>query len=298
MGDLLRDRLNEKGMLLLDSAMGTMLQRAGLNSGEECGELWNVQPEDRGKVLDIHRANIEAGSDIVITNTFGANPRKLTHYSLSDRAREINKAAAQIAAEAAGSKALVAGDIGPSGEILEDWGGTVSRQDLIDCFRTQVEGLVEGGAQILALETFMDIEELLCALEAVREVAGDIPVLGSMTFGSTPGGIRTMWGLAPAEVATKLESAGVQAVGANCGMGSDNMLAVVQEMAGATSLPVAAQPNAGAPQIRDGVTVFDETPEQMALFAVRFRDAGVKILGGCCGSTPEYIAAARGNLGL
>jgi 5-methyltetrahydrofolate--homocysteine methyltransferase len=298
MGDLLRDKLNEKGMLLLDSAMGTMLQSVGLTSDDKCDALWNVDPEGRSKILQVHRANVDAGSNIIIANTFVSNPRKLAHFGLEDRTEELNQAAVEIAVEAADGRAIVCGDLGPSGEILEEWGGQASRQELVDAYSRQVEGMVAGGAKMVALETYMDVEELLCTLEAVRTVAGDIPVLASMTFGDTPGGIRTMWGLSPADVAGKLESAGVQAVGANCGMGSDIMLVVSQEMAGATSLPVAAQPNAGAPRMQDGVTVFDETPGQMAEYAVKFRDAGVKLLGGCCGSTPEYIAAAGKNLGL
>ncbi|MFC1544751.1 homocysteine S-methyltransferase family protein [Gemmatimonadota bacterium] len=298
MDNLLLEMVRERRMLLTDSAMGTMMERAGLISGQQCGELWNVDPGGRSKVLDIHRANVEAGSDIVIANTFGANSIKLAHYGLESRTEELNRAGAEIAVEASGGKALVAGDIGPCGEILEDWGGSLSRKQLVAAFTRQVRGLVDGGVQMVALETFMDVEELLCALEAVREVAGDVPVLGSMTFGNTPGGLKTMWGLSPTDAAQRMDSAGVQAVGANCGMGSEDLLKVAAEMALATELPVAAQPNAGAPEVRDGATVFPESPEQMAGYAVRFKEAGVSILGGCCGSTPEYIAMARSKLEL
>lgn len=298
MGNLISDKLAENNILFLDSAMGTMLQSAGLTGADTCGELWNVEPGGRSKILEVHRANVAAGSDIIIANTFGCNPRKLAHYGLEERTGELNRASVEIALEAADGRAVVCGDMGPSGEILEEWGGNVTRQALVDAFTRQVEGIVSGGAGMVALETFMDVEELLCALKAVRDVAGEIPVLGSMTFSNAAGGMKTMWGLSPSEAARRLEAEGVQAVGANCGMGSDNMLAVVKEMAEATNLPVAAQPNAGAPEMRDGVTVFDETPEQMAEFATRFRDAGVKMLGGCCGSTPEYISAARKALGF
>ncbi|MBW7997533.1 MAG: methionine synthase [Candidatus Glassbacteria bacterium] len=298
MDDRLLEQLDRQGMLLTDSAMGTMLELSGLVSGSECGELWNIDPAGREKVMAIHRANIEAGSDIVIANTFGANPFKLAHYGADGKTEEINRAAAEIAVEASADKAVVAGDMGPSGEILEEWGGGASRDKLREGYARQARGLVDGGVRMIALETFMDVEELICALEAVREAADDIPVLGSMTFAGSPGGIRTMWGLSPTEAAQRMESAGVQMVGANCGMGSEDMLKVTAEMALATELPVAAQPNAGAPEVRDGVTVFPETARETAAYAVRFKEAGVRILGGCCGSTPDYIAAARSNLEL
>ncbi len=298
MDNFIRDKLAEKNILFLDSAMGTMLQREGLTDSEKCGELWNVEPDGRKTILKIHRANVAAGSDIIIANTFGSNPRKLAHYGLEGRTEELNRAAVEIALEAADGRAVVCGDLGPSGEILEEWGGNVSRQVITDAYARQVEGLVRGGAGMVALETFMDVEELLCALKAVRDVAGEIPVLGSMTFNKTPGGMKTMWGISPTEVARRLEAEGVQAVGANCGMGSEDMLLVTAEMALATKLPVAAQPNAGAPQVIDGATVFQESAEQMAGYTPRFKEAGVLLLGGCCGSTPEYICAARKTLGL
>ncbi|MFH1068034.1 MAG: homocysteine S-methyltransferase family protein, partial [Candidatus Glassbacteria bacterium] len=238
-----------------------------------------------------------AGSDIVITNTFGANPVKLAHYGAADRVEEINREGAALAREAAGDGVLVAGDIGPTGEILEQWGGTLSAGQAGLAYERQVRGLAEGGVDLFALETFMDLEELLLALEAVRRLT-PLPVLASMTFSKTPQGLRTMWGVSPQTAARRLEEAGADVAGSNCGMGSRDMLAATGEMAAATSLPVAAQPNAGVPEVSDGKTIFPETPEKMADLAGEFRAAGVKLLGGCCGTTPEFIAGAKKNLGL
>ncbi|HLA41024.1 MAG TPA: homocysteine S-methyltransferase family protein, partial [Candidatus Glassbacteria bacterium] len=238
-----------------------------------------------------------AGSDIIITNTFGANPVKLAHYGAAERVEEINREAALLARQAAGAEVLVAGDIGPSGEILEQWGGSLEAGKAAVAFERQVRGLAEGGVDLVALETFMDLEELLLALAAVRKLTS-LPVLASLTFGRSAQGMRTMWGIAPEAAARRLEEEGADAVGSNCGMGSRDMLSVAGEMAAATRLPVAAQPNAGLPEVSGGRTVFPETAEQMAELAGEFRKAGVKILGGCCGSTPEYIAGAKKKLGL
>lgn len=296
MKEKLAEKLKRKGILLLDCAMGTSLQNTGLKSGEECGEFWNAD-NNRDKVLQLHSDCVEAGSDIIITNTFGANPIKLAHYGASERVEELNLEGAHLACQAAGDKVLVAGDIGPTGDILEQWGGTRSRDEILSGYERQVAGLVEGGVDLLILETFMDVEELLLAFEAARKLS-ELPVIASMTFEAGPGGMRTMWGLTPQQAAQKLEQAGIDAVGANCGMGSRNMLEVAGEMVKATSLPVAVQPNAGVPTVRGGETFFPETAEQMAEVAGEFKAAGVKILGGCCGTTPEYIAAVKRRLGL
>jgi len=289
-------KLERKGILLLDSAMGTMLQQAGLKSGEECGELWNVG-QNREKVLKVHKANIDSGSDIIITNTFGANPLKLAHYGASGQARELNRAGALLAREAAGEQVFVAGDLGPTGEILEQWGGTRSAGEIRAAYEDQVAGLLEGGVDLFILETFMDLEELKLALEAIK-TASSLPVVASMTFQANPRGVRTMWGLTPAEAARELQKAGAGIIGSNCGMGTRQMLQVVAEMARVTELPLAVQPNAGMPEVRNGKTYFPETAEQMAAVAPEFKAEGVRLLGGCCGSTPEYIGAIKNKLGL
>lgn len=290
------ERLSER-VLLLDSAMGTMLQRKGLKSGLEAGELWNIQEDRKGKVVEIHRANVEAGSDVIITNTFGANRFKLGHYGAADRVGEINSAGAGLVHEAVRQEMLVAGDIGPTGEILEQWGGERTTDEIRAAFEEQVSGLLEGGVDIFILQTFMDIEELKLALESIR-AACDLRVIASMTFQSNAGQLATMWGLTPEQVALELATAGADIIGANCGLGSREMVQVVSRMAQDTELPICTQPNAGLPEVVDGETVYHETAEQMAESAVELAAVGARLIGGCCGSTPEFIAAAKEKLGL
>ena len=230
--------LKEK-IILIDSAMGTMLQLAGLNSGHESGELWNVDPKNRGKVLAIHSANVEAGSDIIATNTFGANRIKLAHYGAAGRVAEINVAAASLAHKAARGKALVAGDIGPTGEILEQWGGARSAAEMLEVFRQQASALAEGGVELFALETFMDVEELKLAVQAVKSVCS-LPVIASMSFQAGPGGLRTMWGLTAEEAARQLDEAGAEIIGSNCGLTVEEMAEVVRGLGRGTDRPLAA----------------------------------------------------------
>ena len=287
--------LSERKTVLLDSAMGTRLQELGLDSGNECGELWNLG-ENRAKVEQVHRENIEAGSDIVITNTFGANTLKMAHYDLAERVLEINKSAAQAAVSASAGRALVAGDIGPTGEILDQWGGNRSADEIVEAYGPQVDGLIQGGVDLFILETFMDIAELLLALKTVR-AKSDLPVIASMTYQKNAGEIRTMWGMTPTDVATRLGSEGVNGIGANCGLGSAEMVDIVKSYADSTTLPVVAQPNAGLPEVVDGKTIYGESPSQMASRAGELVTAGAKIIGGCCGSTPEYIGECKKILG-
>ncbi|MEA2062869.1 MAG: homocysteine S-methyltransferase family protein [Gemmatimonadota bacterium] len=284
-------------VLLLDSAMGTMLQQKGLDSGNEAGELWNTDRNNSNKVRQVHRANVEAGSDLILTNTFGANRFKLEHYGAAKQAGEICAAAARLAREAAEPETYIAGDIGPTGEILEQWGGSRPAGEIRSGFEEQVAGLLEGEVDLFILETFMDIEELKLALEAVR-AASSLPVIASMTFQEQTGELRTMWGLSPDQAARGLTEAGVDIVGANCGLGSSEMVKVVGRMAEGTRLPLCAQPNAGLPEVVDGRTIYRETPEQMAEKALFLAEAGARIVGGCCGSTPEFIAAAKEKLGI
>ncbi len=285
------EKLSER-VLLLDSAMGTMLQRSGLKSGIEAGELWNIEEEKKNKVWEIHRANVESGSDVIITNTFGANRFKLAHYNAAGRVNRINSAGARLAREAAGEEVLVAGDIGPTGEILEQSGGERTADEIRSAFEEQVAGLLEGGVDLFILETFMDVAELKLALESVK-AACDLRVIASMTFQSTAGRLATMWGLSPEQAARELTEAGADIVGANCGLGSSEMVQVVSGMAQGTGLPICAQPNAGLPEVVEGETVYRETAEQMAEKALELTAAGARLIGGCCGSTPEFIAAAK-----
>ena len=284
MRDFLRSLKNE--VLLMDSAMGSMLQRAGLKTGIEYGEVWNLT--NREKVQAVHRANVEAGSDIILTNTFGGGRFKLIQYGLADQAYEINRRAAENAREVAGDSVFVAGDMGPSGEILESSGGTRKVEEVYETFKEQAVALAEGGVDLIIVETMMDGEEARAAIGAAKEHTG-LPVIGSMAFSRTKQGFRTQWGVDPARAAREMASVGADVVGANCMVGIEDMVELMAAFRTATDDYLIAQPNAGNPEVVDGVTVYRQTAEEMAERAADLLKAGAKIIGGCCGTTPEFV---------
>lgn len=274
------------GPLVCDCAMGTMLQGLGLNAGNELGELWNLS-EHRVKVQSVHRANVEAGADVILTNTFGANPFKLAHYGVEDRLGDINRAGVRIAKEVAGANVFVAGDVGPSGEILEDWGGTRTKEELYEGFKQQILALAEGGADAIIVETMMDLEEAKLAVSAAK-AHSDLPVIASMNFSRTQDGFKTLWGVSPADAAEGLLSAGADVVGANCGITIEGMVEVIRGMRAVTDAPLIAEPNAGQPEVVEGQTIYRQTMQEMAEHIGALRAAGADLIGGCCGTTPEY----------
>ena len=277
----------QSGPLVCDCAMGTELQKLGLNAGEELGELWNLS-EDSVKVQSIHRANVEAGADLILTNTFGANPFKLAHYGVEDRLAEINRAGVRIAREVVGADGFVAGDVGPSGEILEDWGGTRTKEEVYEGFRKQVLALAEGGADAIIVETMMDLEETKLAVSAAKEHI-DLPVIASMAFSKVTNGFKTLWGVRPADAVKELLSVGADIVGTNCGITIEDMVELIRQMRVVTDAPLIAQPNAGQPEVVEGRTLYRQTMQEMAGHVGVLREAGADIIGGCCGTTPEYI---------
>jgi methionine synthase I (cobalamin-dependent) len=278
------DRLSQPGILVADGATGTMLQQAGLPSGA-APERWNL--ENPQAVRALHRAYIDAGADIVLTNTFGGSRPKLSKDGLGDQAREINRAAARLAREVAGDKAIVLGDIGPTGRLLEPL-GDLPVAEAVSAFAEQAAGLAEGGVDAIIIETMSDLEEAKAAVEGVKQVT-DLPILVTMSF-DTRG--RTMMGVKPATAVKALWSMGVAVVGANCGRTLSETLAAVTEMRQAMPEAVLmAKPNAGLPHLDGGESVFDVTPEVMAEYALKFSAVGVKIMGGCCGSGPDHIQA-------
>jgi len=266
--------------------MGTELQKLGLNAGQELGELWNLS-EDRVKVQSVHRANVEAGADVILTNTFGANPFKLAHYGVKDRLGDINRAGVRIAREVAGADVFVAGDVGPSGEILEDWGGTQTKKALYEGFKQQILALAEGGADAIIVETMMDLEETKLAVSAAKEHT-DLPVIASMSFSKAQDGFKTLWGVSPADAVEGLLSVGADIVGTNCGITIENMVEVILGMRAVTDAPLIGQPNAGQPEVVDGQTIYRQTMQEMAEHIGALRAAGADLIGGCCGTTPEY----------
>jgi 5-methyltetrahydrofolate--homocysteine methyltransferase len=277
----LRAKLDQ-GPVIGDGAMGTMLEAAGLPAGA-CRELWNVEQPD--KVLAVHRAYVGAGSDIIETNTFfGGNRIQLAKWGLEERAREFVHAAVRLAREAAGDR-IVSVSMGPTGEVLAPLGNLDPAQ-AADAFREQAATAAEAGVDAATIETFYALDEIKLAVEAA--LAAGLAVMATMTF--EPSG-RTMMGVAPADAARALTDYGATVVGANCGTGPELMLPVAEAMLSATDRPIMVQPNAGMPQLVGGKTVFPETPESMAEYAARFAQMGVKIVGGCCGTTPEHIRA-------
>jgi len=287
--------IDRPGAIIADGAMGTMLQQAGLNPGDP-PMLWNV--DQPGRVRAVHRAYLEAGARILLTNTFNGNRFRLTGHGLEKQGDELNRAGAQILraeivdylakAGPGTAEAVVAGDIGPTGEIMAPLGRLLF-DDAADAFARQAGSLIAGGADVIWIETMADLEEVRAAVEGTRRASANIPIIVTMTF-DTHG--RTMMGVKPENAATKLVEWGAAALGGNCGNGPDEMLAAIAKMhTAAPGALLVAKPNAGMPEIVDGATVYRATPEMMAQSAIQLRDAGAHIIGGCCGTTPELIAA-------
>jgi len=278
----LLDKL-QQAVLVCDGAMGTMLYSKGIFINRCFDELNLSQP---ALVLDIHREYVQAGADIIETNTFGANRFKLQPHGIEDKLYDINAQAAHIARRAAGDQVFVAGAIGPLGLPLEPY-GNVTRAEAESAFVEQAQALAESGVDCLILETFSDINEILAGIKAVRNVC-DLPIIAQMTFGDDG---NTLMGALPAKVVDILSRAGADVVGANCSVGPQMMLEVIEHMAQSASIPISAQPNAGNPRIMGGRYIYLSSPEYHATYARHFIQKGASIVGGCCGTTPAHIRA-------
>ncbi len=281
----LKDRLSQARVLIADGATGTMLQRAGLPAGVP-PERWNLDNPDAVRAL--HQDYIQAGAEVILTNTFGGNRLRLEREGLGERVRDVNLAAARLARQAAGDKVLVLGDMSSTGQLLEPM-GSLTFDQAQSIFVEQAAALAEGGVDAILIETMSDLDETKAAVEGARQ-ATDLPILVTMSF-DTHG--RTMMGVKPADAARELWALGAAAVGANCGHTLSETLEAIRQMRQAVpAATLIAKPNAGLPHLEGGESVFDVTPEIMADYARRFADLGVKIFGGCCGSTPDHIRAA------
>ena len=288
----LLDALRERP-LLGDGAMGTQLMIAGLEQGN-CGEEWNLTHPER--VLSIQRRYAQAGSDCILTNTFGGSRIMMNRHSHADDVVAINAAGVAIAREAFGGRdGYVIGDIGPFGGLMEPYGEFTEAQ-VLEAFREQAKALVDAGADAIIIETQTSLEELRLGLMAARE-AGAACVIGSMAYDVTLDGstFRTMMGIDPERAAAFMQEHGTDVIALNCGTGMDMERArqAVRRYLEITNLPIMAQPNAGQPKLVDMKVVYDETPEQMVAGVVPLLQAGASIIGGCCGSTPDHIRAFR-----
>jgi len=277
--ELLKDKI-----LLMDGGMGTMLIANGLTE-DEVPEIWNLEHPD--KVAEIHSAYYNAGSDIIQTNTFGASRLKLEKNGLEHKTAEINKSAAKLALEVCPEGKYVAGDIGPTGEFLQP-SGIYTEEEFIDVFKEQAEALKEGGVHLFSIETMFDIREALTALKAVKSIS-NLPVFAEVTFNHTPKGFFTMMGDSVEKCIKELEYNGADVVGSNCTLNSEDMLEVLKEIKKHAKLPIIIQPNAGKPQIIDGKVLYEQSIHEYIIYVQKMVEEGVDIIGGCCGTNPDYI---------
>ena len=283
-------RLAQSGLLFLDGATGSNLQKQGMPVGV-CPELWITEHEEI--MSGLQKAYLEAGTNILYAPTFTANRIKLKEFDLEDRIEELNHKLVEISKRAADGKALVAGDLTMTGQQLKPM-GPLDFEELIDIYKEQIRYITEAGADLLVVETMMSLQESRAALIAAKETCPDIPVMVTMTFESDG---RSLFGTDAATAAIVLSSLGADAVGANCSTGPDQMAEVIRRMAKVTDIPIIAKPNAGLPSLDEkGQTVYDMGPEEFGADMELLLDAGAQILGGCCGTTPAHIAALRAEL--
>ena len=280
------DQIKSGKILVSDGAWGTFLQAKGLQPGE-CPELWNITHQE--DVLDIAKGYIDAGSDMIETNSFGGSKFKLANYGLEEKVSELNKAAAEISRKAAGPDKFVLGSIGPTGKILMM--GEVTDEELYEAFKEQAMALEAGGADAIMIETMTDLDEAIQAIKASKDHT-KCEVFCTMTFDKTVDNeFKSMMGVSPTDMVDKIIAAGAELIGANCGNGIKDMVSIVKEIRSSNKdIPVLIHANAGMPVYQDGETVFPETPEEMANVTDDLIAAGANIIGGCCGTTPAHIS--------
>jgi len=280
----------EKGILISDGAMGTMLQNKGLTDGG-APELWNVEnPVAIEEVLEEYAA---AGANLITTNTFGGTRGRLQMHGLEDRLFELNKAGAEIARKVADRHpgCFVMGDVGPSGELMEPM-GTMTLEDAKALFADQIKALVAGGVDAILIETMSDLQEVEAAVLAAKEVAPNLPIIATFSFDTN---LRTMMGVKPAVAVKTLAAQGVRIIGANCGRGTDEMRIIAKELTEdrTDGVYIITQSNAGLPKLVGGDFIYDGTPDEMAKYAQDMKALGVNVIGSCCGSTPAHTAAMK-----
>jgi len=282
----------KKEIILFDGAMGTFLQKNGLQVGE-CPEEWNISHPE--VVKSIHKSYYDAGSDCVETNSFGGTKVKLSKFGMADKCYEFNKRAAELAREVCPEGKFVAASIGSTGEMLEPY-GEFSVQECYDNYAEQIVALKDGGVDVLCIETMMDLEEAKIALKAAKENT-KLPVIVSLTFNQSPNGYKTLMGNSISQIVSELKSGGVDIIGTNCGNGIENMVEILKEYKSIDpEMLYLVQPNAGLPEVVGEKTIYRETPEIMKAKVVNLISVGLNVLGGCCGTTPDHISAFRNVL--
>jgi methionine synthase I (cobalamin-dependent) len=278
------------GPIITDGAWGTQLQAQGLGAGE-CPDVWNLNHPER--VESVARSYVEAGSQVILTNTFGATRSRLADHGLSDKTVAINKAGVEISKRAAAGRALVFASMGPAGKMLAM--GDTSLEELGDIYGEQASALAQAGADALLLETFADLEETSAAIAACKKTG--LPVIASLVFDSGAQRDRTMMGATPEEAVAALTAAGADVIGANCGRGIDGYISITKHLRAATTLPLWIKANAGLPEIVAGQAVYPAIPDFFADKAQEVIAAGATFIGGCCGTSPSFIAAIVKKLG-
>jgi methionine synthase I (cobalamin-dependent) len=283
------DEMLSSGPILTDGAWGTELQARGLALGE-MPDFWNLSHPDR--VEAVARAYVDAGSQIILTNTFRASRIALGNHPDVDRVAEVNRAGVEISKRAAGNEARVFASIGPSGKLLLS--GGVSKEDLAASFCEQAEALREGGADAIVVETMADLTEAELAIEAAK--ATGLPVVACMVFDSGKNKDRTVMGTTATQAAETLSALGVDVIGANCGNGIEGYVPICAEYAAASDKPIWIKANAGIPELKNGEVVYNTTAEEFADFLPRLIEAGASFVGGCCGTSPQFIRALKEKL--
>ncbi len=286
------ERVRRGDIILADGAIGTMLIQRGLRPNE-CPESINLG--DLDVLRDIASAYLDAGAEIIQTNTFGGSPLKLERYNLAGKTEEINRRAVEAVRQAVGDRAYVSGSCGPSGRLLIPYGDTAPEQ-VYESALKQTEALIDAGVDIICVETMTDITEAVLNVKAAKSISDDIPVMATMTFDRTPKGFYTIMGVTVENAADELTKAGADIIGSNCGHGIELMIKIAKEFSIRTRRPLIIQSNAGLPRIADGVATYPESPEFMAEKARQLIDIGVSVIGGCCGTTPDHIRALRAML--
>jgi 5-methyltetrahydrofolate--homocysteine methyltransferase len=283
------ERLKNGEILVADGAMGTMLFQKGLQAGD-CPELLNLT---KTEILEeVAQLYFEAGADIIQTNTFGGSPLKLFDYGLEDKCEQINSKAVESVRKVIRENAYISGSCGPSGRLLEPYGDT-EPELLLSGFEQQIDALTKAGVDIICVETMTDLHEATLAVKAAKNIHPEIPVIVSMTFDKIPKGFYTIMGVSIDDAVKGLENAGADIIGSNCGNGIDNMIEIAKQMKELSDRPILIQSNAGIPENNDGELVYPETPSYFEDKTLELIEAGVSIIGGCCGTTPEHIRAIK-----